>query len=196
MGQEHTGDCSKHRHEQSFCEHLANEPPAGGAERAANGKLLGPQRRPAKLHVHHVHACNQQDENDRSEHRPNGLAQLWSSESVEKGLDAGRDKRAVGFRILLRETAGEADKLGVCLVNADTVLEPAHDRRPYRVALEIAARFGRKFVEQRHPKLLANRKSKVGRHDPNDGGGLAVNPNVLANDVAIAAEIALPNFVT
>src|SRR5262249_1622237 len=36
---------------------------------------------------------------------------------------------------------------------------------------------------------------KVRRHDANNGGGLAVDPNGLADNVWVPVEIAFPNFV-
>src|SRR5262249_34636295 len=38
-------------------------------------------------------------------------------------------------------------------------------------------------------------KFETGRHDTNYGRGLAVNANALANDVGIAVEITLPDFI-
>ena len=59
----------------------------------------------------------------------------------------------------------------------------------------IAARFERKFIEKRNPKLLRDRKLKSWRHHADDGGGFAINPDRLSDDVRIAVEIALPDFV-
>src|SRR5437667_11497713 len=48
----------------------------------------------------------------------------------------------------------------------------------------------------RSPKFVGNRKFKVRRHNTNNGGGLAINPNALSDDVSVAVEIALPDLVT
>jgi hypothetical protein len=39
------------------------------------------------------------------------------------------------------------------------------------------------------------RELKIRRHDADDGGGFAVDPDRLAHDVGVAVEIALPDFV-
>ena len=61
MRHEHADDCSHRRDEKTFGQHLPNESPAGGAKRAANGELFRAQGRAPKLHVHHVHAGDEQE---------------------------------------------------------------------------------------------------------------------------------------
>ena len=53
---------AKDRDEQTLRQHLPNETPAGGAERAADRELFRAQGGAAELHVHHVHAGDQQHE--------------------------------------------------------------------------------------------------------------------------------------
>ena len=71
------------RDEKTFRQHLPHESPAGRAECTANGQFFRTQSCPPKLHVHHVHARNQQNDDDRPEHRVNGLTQLRAGKSIQ-----------------------------------------------------------------------------------------------------------------
>ena len=80
VGDERAGDRAEKGDDQALGQHLPNEPPTGRAERTANGQLFRAQGDAAELHVHHVHARDQQDDDDRAEHGPDDLAQLHAGE--------------------------------------------------------------------------------------------------------------------
>ena len=119
--------------------------------------------------------------------------QLLAGERLEEWLHAGGDEMLVGLRIVLRDPFGEADELRVDLVLGHTRFESAHDRGTD--AGGIAARLERKLVVKRHPKLFVLRELKIRRHDADNGGGLAIDPDCLADDMRVAIEIAFPDFV-
>ena len=127
--QEHASDRAEHGHNQTFSQHLANKSPPRGAERATNRKFFRAKRGAAELHVHHIHARDQQNENDCAQHRPNNLAQLHAGECVEQRLHAGRRKILIRLRIVLSHVAGKRNKLRIHLVESHAGLQPAHDRR-------------------------------------------------------------------
>ena len=188
-------DRAHQRDEETLGQHLPNEPPAGRAERAADGQFLRAQGGAAELHVHHVHARDQQNDDDRAEHRVNGLAQLRTGECIEQRLHAGRDQAARSFSDCPSPFASPARRIPRSPGRGS---RPAFSRPMIAGPIpgEIAARFERKLVVKRHPKLFGDRELKVRRHDADDGGGLAINPDRLPDDVRIAVEIALPDFVT
>src|SRR5260370_39235082 len=99
----------------------------------------------------------------------------------------------VGLRVVLRNPFSERDELGVGLVLGNIRLEPTHDRRTD--AGWVAPRLESKLIVKRHPKLFVLRKLKVRWHDADNGGGFAIDPNCLANDMRVAVEIAFPDFV-
>ena len=76
IGQRHPDDGAEQRDEETFGQHLPNDAPAGRPERAANGQFPRTQGGPAELHVHHVHARDQEDDDDRAEHRVHDLASV------------------------------------------------------------------------------------------------------------------------
>ena len=89
IGNHDTGDCAERRHNQTFGQHLTHDSPMSGAERAANRHFFRPQRDPPELHVHHVHARDEQNENDRGQHSPSLLAQLHACQCVQKRPHTG-----------------------------------------------------------------------------------------------------------
>ena len=150
------------------------------------------------MHVHHVYAGDEQNENDRGKHSPNLLTQLRTSHRIQKRLHARRGECGVRLRIVLRQMAGKTNELRVHLIDAHTRLEPANHRRCGIVGpdQQLTARFWRKLIVKRNPELFGDRKFEIRRHDADDRGSLAINPNTLSDDVAVAVEIALPDFVT
>ena len=140
IGNEHSGDRAKHGHNKTFGQHLPNEPPTGCTEGAANRQLFRAQRGATELHVHHVHARDQQDENDRGKHRPNDLAKLHASERIQQRLHACRGEVLVRLWIVLRQMPRDRDHLRVRLIERDPRLQSSQHRgRPIVGAQEKTA---------------------------------------------------------
>src|SRR5207302_1267606 len=114
-------------------------------------------------------------------------------ERIQQRLHVRRNELAIRFRVVFGQSFGQSDIFRIYLVDANAILEPAHDR--WSDSRRIAALLERKLIIQRHPQLLANRKFKVWRHHADNRGGAAIDSNGLANDFRIGAEIALPDLV-
>src|SRR4029077_3230923 len=99
----------------------------------------------------------------------------------------------VRLRIIFGQSAGQSGKFRVHLIDTHAGLEPAHDGGAQ--TRRIAARPDRKLIIEWHPKLLVYGKLKSSRHHADNGGGLAIDPDCLADDFRIAVEIPLPDFV-
>jgi hypothetical protein len=181
--------------EETFRQHLANEAPARGPKRTADGKLLGAQGGTAELHIHHVHTRDQQDEDDRTEHGVNGSAKLWSDERIQQRLHVGRGQLLICFRVVGCDPFRQASEFRVHLVERHTFFQPAHDGGSSALGPGVVARFDGKFIVKRHPEFLGLRKFEALRHHADDGRRFPVNPDRLADDARIAAEIALPDVV-
>ena len=198
ISQQHARDCAECGDNKTFRQHLAHNSPTGGPKRTANRQFLCSQGGTTKLHIHHVHTCDQQNEDDGGKHSPNLLAQLRAGHCLQKRLDACGGERAVRFRIVLRQTARQPDKLRIHLVDADARFEPAHYRGGGIIGTndQLAARCRRILIVKGNPELIGKRKFKIRRHYTDDGRSLAINPNALSDDVGVAIEIPLPNLVT
>ena len=196
-GNERAADRAEDGHDQALGQHLPNEPPTGRAERTANGQFLGPQCRAAKLHVHHVHARDQQNDDDRAEHGPDDLAQLHAGESIDQRLYAGRGEILIRLRIILRDVTRDRDHLRVRLVERHARLQPSHDRRRATVRTEekFAAWCWRPFIIERRPKFFRSRELKARRHHADDRRRFAVDGDALSDNVRIGVEITAPDFV-
>ena len=198
ISHQHAGNRSKHSDHQTFSQHLPNESPTCCAERASNRQFFCTQCGAAELHVHHVYARDQQYEDDRSKHRPNCLPQLNASECLQQRLHAGRRKILIGLWIVFGQPPRKRDKFGVHLIESHAWFEPAHHGRRAIVGAKkkCASRNRRELIIKGRPEFLRKWKFKIWRHHADDRRGFAINPNALANDVRIGAEIPSPNLVT
>ena len=176
---------------------MPNESPARCAERAPDGQLFRAQCGAAKLHVHHVHARDQQNENDRGQHRPDDLAKLHAGERVQQRLHARRREILVRLRIVFGQMPRNRDHLRIRLIDSDAGFQTAHHcgRAIVGAKEEAAPRRRRELIIERGPEFLRERELKAGRHDTNDRCRFTVNSNTLSNDVRVGAEIASPDFV-
>ena len=62
--EQHSGERAEQRKDGAFGEHLARQPPAAGAERAAHGEFLSARQHSRELQVRHVRARDEQDAGD------------------------------------------------------------------------------------------------------------------------------------
>ena len=117
---------------------------------------------------------------------------------MQQRLHTGRVRFLIRLGIVLRQMAGKPNKFRVRLINGHAGLQPSHHgrRRLFAPTCKSPARPERKLIVKRNPELFRNRELKIWRHDANDRGGLAVNSDVLTDDIRIAIEIALPDLVT
>ena len=182
-----------HGDEQALGQHLPDQPDARRAERRANRQLLGAKRRPRELHVHHVDARDQQHADAEPQHRPERAAQRPRREGLEQRLHLAGVELLVGVGIGGREPPRDRRRLGVRLIERDARLQQAEHRRVVRRRVVALAR--RELAEERNPELLVGREREALRHHADDGGGLAVQAEALADDVRRAAEVALPQRV-
>ena len=108
IGDDHARDRPEHRDDQTLGQHLSHESPPRRAECAANRQFLCAQRGPPELHVHHVHTGDQQHENDRGEHRPDGLTKLDAGERIQQRLHTRRRQILIRLGIVLCQMASKA----------------------------------------------------------------------------------------
>src|SRR5436190_13729826 len=117
---------------------------------------------------------------------------------MREGFHRRRCEILVGFRIFSRQLAGNGDKFRIRLVESHPRFETTHNRRRGVVCSddELTPRYGRKLIVKRRPELLEVWELKIRRHNADDRCRLAINSNVLSDNVGIAVEIPFPNFVT
>ncbi len=181
--------------EEALREHLADQPAAGGAERGADGQLLGPQGGARKLHVHHVDAGDEQNEQAAAQHSPEQLRQGGRRERLDQRLDEG------GVEFLVRVGEGDGELLGDGrefsrgLVEGHLALDQAEDGGRRALGIGVVARLRGIFAVEGDPDLLVDGEGEARRHDADDGGGFAVDADALADDIGRTAEIALPELV-
>ena len=137
------------RHDQALGEHLPHQPPSGGAERGTHRQLLGAQRRPRELHVHHVHAGDQQHADAEGQHREQGAAQRQRCIGLEQRLDESGGESLVRVRIGFGEALGEGGELGVRLVERD--FRPQRAQYAGEEVVRVVARQQRVLGVERNP---------------------------------------------
>src|SRR5438477_11834267 len=117
---------------------------------------------------------------------------------MREGFHRRRCDILVGCRIFSRQLAANGDKFRIRLVESHPRFETTHNRRRGVVCSddELAPRYGRKLIVKRRPELLEVWELKIRRHNADDRCRLAINSNVLSDDVGIAIEVPFPNFVT
>jgi hypothetical protein len=146
-----------------------------------------------ELHVHHVDARDEQHADAEAEHRVHGAAQRPRRERIDQPLHLAGVELLVRVRVVLGQPLGERRELRVGLVERNAGLERAEDRGIDVRGVVAGPR--RKLAEERQPQLFVDRKGKALGHDADDRRGLAVDANVLADDVLGSPEVALPDAV-
>ena len=182
------------RHDQALGEHLPHEPPSGGAERGTHRQLLGAQRRPGELHVHHVYTGDQQYAGAKGQHGEECPAQRHRRIGLEQRLDESGGEGFVRIRIGFGEALGEGGELGVRLVERD--FRPQRAQYAGEEVVRVIARQQRVLGVERNPKLLVDREGEATRHHTHDGGRRTVDVYGLADDVRRGSEVALPDTVS
>ena len=173
---------------------MPDQAPARGTERAANREFLGAQRRPSELHVHHVHAGDEQHHDDSTEHGEHRLPQLRPGERVDQRLHRGRNQLPVRLRVVVRQTFGQPNEFRVRLIERHARFQPPENLRSR--GGEIATWLWRKFIVERHPQLFVVRERESLRHDADDGRAPPIDADSLSHDGRIAAEVALPDLMS
>ena len=191
-GDEEPEPAAEEREEKALGEELPEEPLAPGAEGDADRELAGPAARAREEEVGHVGAGDEEDERDRAEedeeerphvsdHRVGERHQARAGALVGVGIGEGetaRDAVEVGLRLRDRHAGSQppdaVDAEAGAAVLQERVL-PLPDRHVDVAALEVP-----------HDEVEARRQ------DADDGEVLAVEEEAAADDVGIAAELALP----
>ena len=147
---------------------------------------------PAELHVHHVHAGDHEDEKNGGEHRVNGLAQL----APVKALSSGCTLAAVSCRWFSgSQPPSWRDRT---ISEFDLIERHARPSRPMicgRAGLRTRRAASAEIRYRAAPTAAPCGNLKSFRHHPDDGSGAAVNGGRLPDDVRVAVEITLPDFV-
>ena len=126
------------------------------------------------------------------------MPELHADQRIRERLHRRRSEILVRFRIFPRHLSSQIDKFCVRLIESNSRFEPTHNRRRGVVGTddELAAGYRRKLIVKRRPEFLEIWELKILRHNADDCCRLAINSNVLSDDVGIAVEIPFPNFVT
>ena len=165
--------------------------PRLGAERGANGNLAMPRGGARQQKIGDIRAGDEQHAADRAEERVEHRLHVAHAVILDRHHE---DAPAfVGIGILLRELGGEHFELRLRLRDRHARLEPAHD-----IDVMPATRVVRRFIRlecHRHPDIDFARQAKAGRRDADDGVRLAIELNRAADDIARAAENALPKRI-
>ena len=126
------------------------------------------------------------------------MPELHADQRIRERLHRRRSEILVRFRIFPRHLSSQIDKFCVRLIESNSRFEPTHNRRRGVVGTddELAAGYRRKLIVKRRPEFLEIWELKILRHNTDDRCRLAINSNVLSDDVRIAVEIPFPDFVT
>jgi hypothetical protein len=165
----------------------SDDPPPRGAERRADADLPAPERGTCEQQARHVRACDEQDQEDRTEHRgeelPRPAANVALGVRYHPRLHVGRAARVRGLDALR-----ERVKLRLRGARRHAWLEAA-------VHLEqraFAARKTRRVQIQRDPDVLRGGKPESLRHHADDFRGAAVHADLSAQHARVRAIAVLP----
>ncbi len=105
----------------------APAPAARGAERRADRQLTPAQHGAGELHVHHVHAGDEQHARAERQHRQQRPSDRERRERVDERLDEAGVELLVGVRVRLGEARGEPGELRLRLRNLHALSDQAED---------------------------------------------------------------------
>src|SRR6185437_6249226 len=111
-----------------------------------------------------------------------------AKEIVFERLDPG-PPAFIGSRVRLSNMPGNRIHVGLCLLNRDARLEPAHDHQPMKVVIALLRR-----ENQRRNDLPWKAVGLAGTKNTDDGVWLLIEHNLFADDVRIGPE-ALPEAI-
>ena len=109
-GEGETGRPAETREDATFSEYLGDDPPAGGAQRAADGELPSPHRRPRELQPGHVGARDEENRAGGGKEEEEEAAQIGIAARFGEGLGVGASHGSVLCREAL---AGAGDVAGI-----------------------------------------------------------------------------------
>ena len=193
-GEQHAGRAAEHCEDDAFGQELAENPPAARAERDADCHLLAPPRRAGNEQPGHVPRGDEEEQADSREEQQDGLPDVGDE------VVAQRRQQDTGVPIVVREIVlhRRRDCIHVRLRALDR--PPRLETRQHRNVFVASLRRRIRHRSQRivryapvrcHPYTRLVRILDARRRDADDGVGLVVEPDGLANRIGPPSE-ALP----
>ena len=160
-----------------------------GAQRTAHRDLFLPRGAASEQQVGNIGACDQQHECDGAEQNPQRADDIAIEKIVLQRLDGGAPA-LIRFRVVRGDLSRHRVHVGVGLRDRDARLEPRHHQNP---VIFVVDEF--RFERQRYVQLTLHAVGRAGRQHADDRVLLAIHADLLADDMAIAAEPILPELV-
>ena len=176
------------REHDAFGEQLADDAGAAGAHGGADGEFTLAAGGADEQQVGDVGAGDEQDEADGSEQDEEGIARA-GDDGVAQRLDAEAVFGSHVVRVEAAELIGGEFELGVGLGEGDAGFEAAGDK-------EVVAQVGAVGIDlEGNPEIGLGIGDEGFSEHADDGVGLVAERDGGADDVGIAAELALPEAV-
>ena len=179
---------SDQRHDQTFHEHLGDQPTPGRAERGADRDFPGSNEPAHQEQVGDVGARDQHHDTDGGEQNQQRRTHFTDHRFL-KAPDFGRLLRA-GVRVLKRQPLGDCPQFGVCLLDGGASFHPCHDSEVVTAAAGICRVHGDRDPVFRLPRG----KAETRRHHAHDRERRAAQGD-RASQRRVGAEAALPHAV-
>ena len=172
--------------EQALGEELGEDPPPPRPQGRAQRHLAAPCRAASEEQVGDVGAGDEQHEPDRPQEQPHPGDRLAAQEVVLQRLDARAPPR-VRAGVLLGDALGDRLHVRVGLLQGHVGLQAAHHQQPVEVVVDLLG-----GESEGHVQVVHDPVGGPGSEDPHHGVGLAVQPDLTADDVAVGPEPLLP----
>ncbi len=192
-GETEAEDGSGGGEDEGFREELADDAAACGSECGAHGELLGAGGGAGEQEVREVDADDEKDESDGSPEDDERAAETAGDVVLEVPELGG----VVGFvSLLYAEVEGWEEEVGfgLGLCEGDAGVEAAGERDHVAVLADLIVEVGGEDVHFGAGGVDGAEVEGVGK-DADDCGGRVAERDGLADDVGIAVELALPEWV-
>ena len=177
------------REEQVFCEELANDARAGGAESGTDGEFAEASGAAHERKVGDIGAGDEEKKTDGGEQHPKRTPNDFGG-IFQHGNDVGAPV-SVEVGASLRGEVGDAKHVLLSLGDGDAGFEAGNDcevASTFPIVGAIDSHWGPNFG-------LHFRKRETLGHDADDFAGHTVDVDLLADEGTVVTELAVPEFV-